>query len=274
MKKFFTLACAVLLAAPTFAQFTTGGSKSSKSTSSFGSTAEINDYNELGLSYTMGKYTDAGDDEYWDDDVTGNGLSIKYIHGFSVSKSLPMFVETGLNLSFGFGSTDLSDGYDDKYDGDINKKWQFAHLSIPVNFAYRFNVSETVAIKPFIGLNLKFNLLGRYKTAISGDYKDYIDDLIDDYKKYTGEKKDYSDFGYDTWHNLFSKDEEKGMGDKDSTWNRFQMGWHIGVDFQFNKFFIGLNYGTDFIPAFKYDKNKADVKINSQTFNLGIGVLF
>ncbi len=53
------------------------------------------------------------------------------------------------------------------------------------------------------------------------------------------------------WCNLFS-DSKENMGDKDLTWNRFQMGWHVGVGFQYKPFYLGVHYGTDFIPAYKH----------------------
>lgn len=256
MKKIITLACAALLTAPAFAQFTTGGMTTSKSSSSFGSGSEVSDYNEIGVSYTMLKFTDAGDDEYMEDGLNTNGFSVKYIHGFSVSKSLPMFVETGLNFHFGFHSEE------DEDTDDIMYKSQFASLAIPVNFAYRFNISESFAIKPFIGLNFKLNVLGRSHISLSSDFKD-------DLKDYGWSNSDIKEV--EEWSSYYSK---KDMGDKDFTWNRFQLGWHIGVDFEFNKFFVGINYGTDFIPAFKYHKDKVDAKLNSQTLNIGVGVLF
>lgn len=252
MNKIQTLAaiCALLCGATASAQFTTGG----KSNGASASTQEIAPYNQFGISYTNVKYTwdIPGDDDM--DDISTNGISLKYIHGFSVSQKLPMYVETGLNLNFGFASNDvdIDEDYEDVL--AISNKYQFAALAIPVNFAYKFNINETVAIKPYIGLNLKFNLMGRTKMnvdVLDDDLYDYIDE--DDLE---GE-----------WASYYSK---KDMGDKDSVWNRFQMGWHIGADVQFNKFYVGLNYGTDFIKAWKYKK----YSVNSGTFNIGIGVCF
>lgn len=232
--------------------------------------AQTEGYNQIGVSYSLTTYNYdyKGKDE--PDPINGNGFSIKYIHGFSVHKSLPMFVETGVNLQFGFGTNDTDE------DGYLEQKSQFGNIAIPVNFAYKFKVGEEIYIKPFIGLNFKVNLLGRYKTEHTDDfYSDFeedhngmsYDEFVSNYEERTGEE--YDD-GTGEWTNLFSTSDRKGMGDKDHTWNRVQLGWHIGADFQFNKFFIGLNYGTDFIPAWKLKKNK----VSTQTFNIGIGLCF
>jgi hypothetical protein len=48
------------------------------------------------------------------------------------------------------------------------------------------------------------------------------------------------------------------------------MGWHIGVGFQYKPVYVGLSYGTDFIPLFKYE----DAKVNTADFALSVGYCF
>lgn len=245
MKKIVSFACAAIVAVPAFSQFTTGGSSSSTFNSD-----PISDYNQLGIYYNNSNFNYTYDGDSEDDYVpTMNGFAVKYLHGFSVSKKLPMFVETGLNFNMNFGT--LSDEDDDEYD----YRYQYAALAVPVNFAYKFSINDNIAIKPFIGLNFKFNLLARERLNVTdSDWREYLEDkdLLKEYEE---------------WYSFYSKDD---MGDKDYTWNRFQMGWHIGVDFSFNKFIVGINYGTDFIPAWKYKKNK----VSTQTLNVGVGLYF
>lgn len=239
--KSLIVVCAMLCSATVSAQFTTGGKSVGASTD------ETADYNQFGVAYTNETFSYDFPKGYDDDDtynIGTNGFSLRYLHGFSVSKSLPMFVETGLNLNFNFGSVDY-------YNDDSTAKYQFAALAVPVNFAYRFKVNESVTIKPYLGLNVKFNLMGRMKW-------EFEDDEDTDY-----DEEDDST----TWGSLYST---KDMGDKDAVWNRFQLGWHIGAEAQFNRFYIGLNYGTDFIKAYSYKK----YKINSATLNIGVGVYF
>ncbi len=152
-----------------------------------------------------------------------------------------MFVETGLNLNFGFGSD--TGKKVDLYDGWIqaNNKKQFINLQVPVNFAYKFAIADGVSVSPYVGLNFKFNLTGRMKADFDYGYdpEEYrnLDEFIEDNNLPDSEGD---------WLSVFSKDD---MGSKDATWNRFQMGWHIGAGLQYNAFYLGVEYGTDFIPA-------------------------
>ena len=249
MKKFIALACATLMSASTV--------------------MHAEDFNQIGLAYNLDMYNYSYKGGYEPDPINASGVAIKYIHGFGVSNSLPMFVETGLNLSFGFGSNDA----DEK--GNVAQKTQFASLAVPVNFSYKFGINDSFTIKPYLGINLKLNVLGRFKQEYTdGFYEDFekesgmtYEEFLENYEQATGEP--YDD-GMGEWTNLYSSKARGGMGDKESTWNRFQLGWHIGVDLEFNKFVVGLNYGTDFIPAWKLKKNK----VNSSTFNIGIGFNF
>lgn len=255
MKKILAVACAALIFAT--------------------NVANAEDYNEIGLGYNLDMYKSSLKGA---DPINASGFSVKYIHGFGVSSSLPMYVETGLNLAFGFGSNDDDSYFEADGLGWVSQKSQFANLSIPVNFAYKFGISDNFSIKPYLGLNLKLNVLGRQKSKLSDDfYNDMTDYLIDEEgytetqaSELTNEIAEEFEEEMGDWTNLYSTSDRHGMGSKDAAWNRFQLGWHIGVDLEFNKFFIGLNYGTDFIHAWKLKKNH----VSSSTFNIGIGFVF
>lgn len=221
MTKLKTLAVAVALAiaTPAFAQFTTGGGSSSMSTSG----DEVKSgYNFLGVSYVnttiMPKHGD---------DMGMNGFGVKFIHGFSISQTRPMYIETGVNFTMGFDS-DSEEIYDDE---DLTVTSTLGSLAVPVNFAYRFGLANNIAIKPYAGLNLKFNVIG--KTTAS----------------YDDESESVSWFKKDTMNA-----------------NRFQLGWHIGAGVEFSKFYLGLQYGTDFMEFAK--------KVSTGTFELTLGYAF
>lgn len=203
-------------------------------------------YDIIGLNYAMDRFSYDYDGGHEPDPISANGFAFEYLHGFRVAKEMPMFIEFGFNINAAFSSQE-----DEK--GETITKGQFASLSIPLNYAYRLDITDNFAIKPFIGLNFKLNILGRQRL-------DYSDEYMEKYGEYVSSQEG-------RWSDLYEKDEERNGG---HAWNRFQLGWHIGVDFQFNKFFIGLNYGTDFISAYSYKKNK----VNSQTLNLGLGFCF
>jgi hypothetical protein len=185
------------------------------------------DYNMVGLSYNNTSYgfNDAYGRGHKDLNYSTNGIGIDYIHGFSVSKSLPMFVELGGNINFNFHSeTEEEDGY------KATAKFQNINLQVPVNFAWRFNIIDDFSIKPYVGINFKLNLVSQNKA---------------EYENPDGEKEDSK------WISCFDKGEE-AMDGSEYTWNRFQMGWQIGVGFQYKPFYLGVQYGTDFIHAYSH----------------------
>ncbi|MCM1503645.1 MAG: porin family protein [Muribaculum sp.] len=218
MKNLKVLFASALLAvsAPAFAQFANSGSSSS---------ADTDGYNRVGISYENVNIDPKGGDG-----IGLNGFGISYIHGFSVSSTLPIFVETGLKYSAGFHSDSEGDYYDD----DLEIKHTFMSLSVPVNVAYKFAVGEGMSIQPYLGLNLKLHLVGKEKY------------------EYDGESESIS---------VFDDDDMDG-----DAWKRFQLGWHIGAGFNYNKFYVGLSYGTDFIKIAK--------KVNTGTFSVGVGYNF
>ena len=79
-------------------------------------------------------------------------------------------------------------------------------------------LNETTGIFPYAGLTLRGNIVGNY----SGD----------------GESV-----------SAFDKDLDEGWKLK-----RFQIGWQIGVGVNFNTFFVGASYGTDFNEVVKGGK--------------------
>lgn len=246
--------CALFCGATASAQFTTGG----KSTSTASLGANTDPYSRFTISYENTHLSCGGDleDSFNGENSVGlNGFGLEYTHGFSVSKSLPMFVEAGIKLQFGQGSVS-QDRKIYGYDVEEIQKYQQLSFVVPVNFTYKFAINDNMSVAPYLGINFKVHALGRYK----GEMKFDDDDLQDAYEEEADEIE---------WINVFSDDEDN-MGDKDYTWNRFQMGWQIGVGLNVKSFYIGLQYGTDFIPAYKYKK----YSINSGTFAAKIGFNF
>ncbi len=205
------------------------------------------DYNRVALSYD---YTGLNFNKEMDRFSTGkaetlgtNGFGLNYIHGFGVANN--MFVEAGANVDFLFGSRT------EKFDeGEDTFKTQNINLQVPVNFVYRFNITEGVSIDPYVGLNFKLHFSERLK---EGDDED------------------------DKWMSVFD-DGEGGMGSKDYTWNRFQMGWHVGVGVNYEKYYLGVQVGTDFIPAYshelKYGGESYKCKVNTTNVKVSLGYTF
>jgi hypothetical protein len=214
--KTIVLAGALAVSSTAFAQFAGSGNSSSQATSG----NNVATYNRLGVSYTNTTYSP--NKKMGGDDVSLNGVSVDYLHGFSVSQTMPLYIEVGVNGNYATGDDDDCD-------------YTSINAQIPVNLAYRFAPSNNFALMPFIGLNFK----GGIKLEEETSYNE---------------------------RDFYSEDD---MGD-DETYNRFQAGWHIGVGGQFNKFYIGLQYGTDFLAAYSKKKKKVD----TSDFKLSVAYCF
>ncbi len=149
----------------------------------------------------------------------------------------------GLNYTHGFGVAnsmfvEVGGNLDFLFGSKDKMKTQFINLQVPVNYVYRFNIADGVSIDPYVGLNFKLHFTGKEKYDVAGA----------------------------EWANLF---DDKDMG-KDETWNRFQMGWQVGVGLNYEKYYLGAQVGTDFIPAFSYEK----AKVNTVNVKVSLGYTF
>jgi len=238
--KILMMAGALAISTPAFAQF------SNASTGSGSVTRDTNPYDRLSISYQydMHKYDIKGAD-----DQNMNGFAIDYIHGFSISRTYPLFIETGIGLNMGFHSNSSSDfdfgdfdfgdfDFGDYGDSEFTKKTMALSVNVPVNIAYKFNINNNFSIHPYLGLNCKVNVLAKAKTQFDDD--DIKDIEIDNFDK-------------------------KDVG-KDGQWKRFQLGWHVGAGINYKAFYAGLSYGTDFMELAK--------KLKTSTFKVSIGYNF
>lgn len=249
--KILMMAGALAVATPAFAQFSNASAGGNRSTGGSSMVKDCTPYDRISLSYD---YWKSSKEMFYDDADATNGIAIDYIHGFSVSKTLPLFIETGVGANFGFwGDTD-----DERYsDADVKYRFSQISLAVPVNVAYKFNINNDFSIQPYLGLNLKFNLYANMSTKIDCDDSDDqedIDDLSDEQFRMA--------FGTPRDMNMFDKDD---MG-KDGQWKRFQLGWHIGVGVNYKALYVGLSYGTDFMEICK--------KHSTSNFKVGVGFNF
>lgn len=95
--------------------------------------------------------------------------------------------------------------------GDSEIKLNVFSINVPINLGYKFMLNETTGIFPYAGLTLRGNIVGNY----------------------SADGESLNAFGDEA--------EEAGLNLK-----RFQIGWQVGVGANFNTFFVGASYGTDF----------------------------
>jgi len=168
-------------------------------------------------------------------------FSVGYNHAFSVSQSIPLFVETGIGAQYSYWSKSEREK---SYGIDVEYKINILSAKVPVSLMYKWDIpNSTVAIVPNAGLDFRFNIIGKLKGEAS----------------YKGETQSES-------ISLFDDDEmkEKGALFGGEAWKRFQLGWHVGVNAIFaEKFLVGFSYGTDFMDIAE------DVKINTASVTVG-----
>ncbi len=249
--KSLVIALALCVSMPAMAQFV-GGGKSNSASSDNGNKS----YNRVAVSYNLTNYSP---NVVGIENIGLNGVGINYIHGFSLSETFPVFVEVGGNLNFDMGSRNR-EYYEGTYDDfwiQQKEQYQDINLHVPVNLLWKFKFSENFSLDSYFGLNFKLHLSSTVKPTYESDLSsDELDEVID-----------YNDFPTAS-ESLFDED----VWGKDSTWNRFQMGWRVGLGANYKKFYLGLEYGTDFIPAFS--NSRSDYKINTSTLKVSLGYTF
>lgn len=210
MKKIFVFAIMAMFTLATQAQIVS--SRSSRITTT-GSVGNYDGWNTIYLQWNPSSFSqEIGSSESF------TGFSLGYNHAFSLTQSIPLYVEAGIGVQYSF--------WDGVFYGINNCKIKLLSAKVPVSLMYKFDIpNSTISIVPNAGLDMRFNILGKLKN-------DDLNRTLD----------------------LFDKDDMK-YGDVDISWNRFQIGWHVGVNFMFNnQFLVGASYGTDFSEIAKNSK--------------------
>ena len=156
MKKIFMAIVAVLMAAPSFAQYSSGGFNLSESTVYYGIRLGMN------ISSLSGDYQDMG---------ARTGMNLGGVIGLRVSDSTPVFLESGLYYS-GRGAKE----------GKTSVTMHY--MEVPVLIKYGIQIPDVdIAILPYIGPYFSYGLSGDKKyestsgttTVIAkrSTYKDY-----------------------------------------------------------------------------------------------------
>lgn len=150
MKKILLSILAVLFAAPSFAQYSSGGFSLSESSLYYGVRLGMNVANL------------SGDDEPGLNSKIG--LNLGGTVGLRLSDTTPIFLESGLYFS-GFGAQK------DKNSVTLN------YLELPILIKYGVQVSDDIALLPFIGPSFRYGLFGgKIKTSGEGKIDSFGDD--------------------------------------------------------------------------------------------------
>lgn len=147
------------------------------------------------------------------------GGTIGYEHGFALSDYHDCYLVAGAKLQYLYKSKVRPYRIDKGY-MDTRITNRAMDIMIPVNFMYRFWLSDQVAIEPYAGLNATCYIFGKEKLELAGSFEETLD--------------------------IFDKDEMQEYGWEEAQ-NRLLIGWQAGADLLVNDTFtVGFSYGTDF----------------------------
>jgi len=85
------------------------------------------------------------------EDVDFQGVMVSFIRTMSISQDMPLFVETGIGLSW----------IGDEISEDFSLN--FFSVNVPLNLGYQIQISDAASISPYIGIGLRGNVFGNYK---------------------------------------------------------------------------------------------------------------
>ena len=215
--RLFIATAMLMMSTASFAQFTNAGS------------SNIGDYNTIYLQWNPSSIVPKEGSSY-----SFTGFSAGYNHAFSLSQSIPLYVETGVGIQYSFWSGDTPFPY--KRNND-SRNYE------PLSLSYKFDIPNSdFSIIPNAGIDFRFNILAKLN---HDDFKNAVDLFDEDMSNVTENSKGYK------------------LGE---TWKRFQVGWHVGVNFMYkNTIMIGGSYGTDFSTIWNY----FDCKMRTGSVTLG-----
>lgn len=156
-----------------------------------------------------------------------NGVVIGYSIDFKLPGKHPVYIGTGIDARFTLRDKTF---HDSPTYNEINARihTRLFNLNIPLNLSYRIPASNLFSVIPQFGFNLRVQLYGKAKTEIPGRNNETA--------------PSHEAIGFTPGDvNLFSK---RALGDR--AFRRVQAGWHASLKLQYDRFVLGVSYGTDF----------------------------
>ena len=149
MKKFLVAIVAVLFAAPSFAQYSSGGFSLSESTVYYGARVGLN------VGWISGDF----------DKSLGAkaGMNIGGVLGLRVSDATPVFLESGLYFA-------MQGAKDGKKEVNLN------YLEIPLLIKYGVQVTDDIALLPYLGPTFGLGIAGKTKDPDEGSVGSFSSD--------------------------------------------------------------------------------------------------
>lgn len=165
------------------------------------------------------------------------GINVGVVKSWKITKDAPIYFEPGFELSWVHSSQggERWDDWDDWDYGYTEKtSYDLIGINIPLNIAAKLKVADNLHIVPYIGADVKVYVYGN--------------------KKFTDPEDGYSES-----YNLFSGND---------SFNRFNVGGHLGVDAHYQRYVFGFSYGYDFT------KLQGSMNVHTSTLKVRVGLNF
>ena len=156
-----------------------------------------------------------------------NGITLGYLESRNVVKGLPIFVEYGANIQYLRGKAKINGDLLLPLLDDFHYKANTFAINVPVNAALRLSFeNDTIAVTPFAGLNIRYNLAGKQVSEIG--------DTQAEYKVFNS--SEYPD-----------------------AYNRLQFGLNFGVAVTYDVYTLSIGRVADFTRLSKEGKGRLGV---------------
>ncbi len=175
--------------------------------------------------------------------TSGTGYSVGFNKAVSVMKDQPVYLLIGAGLQYSNFSFEIELGDYVKQETSIS----FIDINVPVSVMYDYSINEKFSVSPYLGLKIRAGISGTFKEEyeFKKNAPSYLNKIYQNvsYNIYDKGGKDDKDYMYNDY--MYGNDDMDG-DDMDDTYNRFLIGWQIGANINYDKYFLGVSYGTYF----------------------------
>lgn len=120
-------------------------------------------------------------DSYWSiqasymslslDEMKFEGIEFYLSTAQSISKSIPLFAEIGINVQAAFDNERSAYDYADEF--------KMYSVGMPVSIGYHYQIGNGFALAPYAGLNIRYYVSGKAEKRNSYEYKLFDSDECD-----------------------------------------------------------------------------------------------
>lgn len=239
--KLVIMSALMFFSVTSFAQFTKCGHQSSGKTDGGWSSFYIQ-YNAIGTNYNFKKTKYLNEWNGYGLKDKMSGISIGYSKTSPLSSSSPLFFKYEGGLQYSWYSDSNSSYYND-YHEHVDVKLALLSIKVPVSLAYLYSVPNSeVSFEPYAGIYVRANIYGNVDAN--------------------------EEYGYSKSKDNHSLNILKDKDCNGAAASICQIGWHIGLNVSYTRYFVGISYGSDITKI--YDSRYASVKLNTTSITAGI----